>query len=43
MTAFVEEQGLTRLLGLREVGHSTMWTPEARLQGVRGGRSDNGW
>jgi hypothetical protein len=43
MTAFVEEQGLTGLLGLREVGHSTMRAPEARVRGVGGGRTDNGW
>jgi hypothetical protein len=43
MTAIVVEQGLTRLLGLQEVGYSTIWAHEARADGVRGGRSDNGW
>jgi hypothetical protein len=42
MTAFVEEQGPKRLR-LREVGHSIRWTHEARVEGVRGGRNDDGW
>jgi hypothetical protein len=43
MTAFVKELGLTGLLGLREVGHSTMWAHRAPVRGVRGGRTDHGW
>jgi hypothetical protein len=43
LTALVEEQGLTRLLELREVDHSTKWAHGARENGVRGERSDDVW